>query len=75
METGIAIIIFLVGIIVGIGIYVWRLNSMVIGTLRIVDDGQEPQPYLFVDLDVPPYIFITKDYVMMKVRPERYSQE
>ena len=75
METGIAIVIFLVGIIVGAGIYVWRLKSMVIGTLRIVNDGQEPQPYLFVDLDIPPSMFVSKDYVMMKVRPERYSQE
>lgn len=75
METGIAIITFLLGIIVGIVIYVWRLKCMTIGTLRVIDDGQEPNPYLFVDLDVPPRMFISKDYVMMKVKSERYSQE
>ena len=75
METGIGIILFLVGAIFGLVVGLWRLKSVRIGTLRIVDDGQEPQPYLFVELDVPPYAFINKDYVIMKVKPEQYSQE
>lgn len=75
METGIAIIIFLVGVIVGVSVYVWRLKCVTIGTLRIVDDGMEPQPYLFVELNFPPNLLVDKEYVMMKVKPEQYSQK
>ena len=79
METGINFIVLLVCNI-GISLfYGWRyrrkLESMSVGTLRIVDDGQEPQPYLFVELNAPPNTLVSQEYVMMKVRAERYSQE
>ena len=77
METGIiAIIIFLFGVLVGGPIFAWRIvRSATIGTLRVVDDGQEPNPYLFVELDKDPRTAFNGDYVTMKVRFERYSQE
>lgn len=80
MDTGIEFFIALFICNFGISMfYSWRyrrkLESMTVGTLRIVDDGLEQQPYLFVELDAPPNTLVSQEYVTMKVRAERYSQE
>lgn len=79
MDTGISIILILVWNIAVVVMYELKLKriikSMQVGTLRIIDDGEEPQPYLFVELDESPYMLLDKEYVMMKVEPKQYSQE
>ena len=79
METGIAIILILVWNIAIVVMYELKLKriikSMRVGTLRVIDDGEEPQPYLFVELDESPCMLLDKEYVMMKVEPKSYSQE
>ena len=75
METGLGVLIFLLGCIIGYLICAWRIKCVPVGTLRITHSDESAQPYLFVELNRPIETFETKDYIIMQVKQEYYSSQ
>ena len=68
METGIFVMVLLLGVAIGMIIQAIRTPSANIGTLRIVRDSESSQPYMFVELDKPlDEAIAKKKYVLMRV--------
>ena len=72
METGIFVIVLLLGVAIGMIIQAIRTPSANIGILRIVRDSESSQPYMFVELDKPlDEAIAKKKYVIMRVGTTR----
>ena len=68
METGIIVMVLLLGVAIGMIIQAVRTPSANIGTLRIIKEPGQDRPYMFVELDKPLDEAIEKKkYVIMRV--------
>lgn len=74
METGIAILIYLVGVLMGLIGGMLFTKKIPVGTLRIIYSEDEPQPYMCLELSTPVQNFEMEKDVLLKVKPEYYSQ-
>jgi len=69
------ILMFLVGAIVGVVICAWRMHGTLwVGELHILQADEE-QPYLYVALGKPISFLLSKKYVLMQVKEDKYTSQ
>lgn len=75
METGIVILIYLVGLCMGLIVGMLFTKRTPIGTLRIIYSEDEPLPYTCLELDTPMQNVEAHKTVLMRVKLEYYSSQ
>ena len=66
------IIIFIVGILIGMLIAVIEFRKLIAGTLRVDQSDPDDQPYLFLEISQEPNRAFNKKHIILKVNIQNY---
>lgn len=64
--------IFLIGIMAGCLVFLVIFRIVTVGTLQIVIDDSESEPYLFLEVSKDINQVIAKRYILLKVNCQKY---
>ena len=69
------LIVFLIGVLLGMAIYAYAYKTIPVGILRVDRSDPNDQPYMFLELKKPVSEFSKKKYVTLEVKNQNFISQ